>query len=363
VNHCVEQDTPKTEKAPLVSVIVPVYNVERYLSQCIDSILGQTLQDFELLLVDDGSTDRSGKILAEYAEKDDRLRVLRQDNQYAGAARNNGLRHATGKYLLFLDSDDFFVPNMLELVCQHAEKYQAETVIFGYYKYDNLTQSVFGKWCPATTELFAAADLPGERLMKTFNAYPWNKLLLREFVLKNRLWFEETRRCNDTLFNYLAFVLSKRTVGLSQMLVYYRVNNADSLQGSIDSDRESYLRCGVSTVAELRSRGLFYGNIRDGFMEYSKVLVKRGLKGVSDFVTLQRYYDCAKACLVPQMFDSPADFEDDYFVSTLYASKNSMEFLLANAEEFQLKLFPTGQNRSNRLVTLLLKILRKLKNG
>ena len=93
-----------------VSVIIPVYNVEPYLKQCMDSVVGQTLKDIEIICVDDGSTDGSLDILREYAAEDNRIQIIEQKNAGAGAARNNGMRHATGKYLSFLDSDDFFEP-------------------------------------------------------------------------------------------------------------------------------------------------------------------------------------------------------------------------------------------------------------
>jgi glycosyltransferase involved in cell wall biosynthesis len=92
---------------PKVSVIIPVYNVEAYLRQCLDSVVNQTLKDIEMICVDDGSTDSSAEILKEYAKKDERIRVLTQSNSGAGAARNAGLVSAKGKWLYFLDGDDF----------------------------------------------------------------------------------------------------------------------------------------------------------------------------------------------------------------------------------------------------------------
>ena len=114
----------------LVSVIVPVYNVENYLRQCLDSITGQTLRNIEIICVDDSSTDSSGKILEEYAKKDERIKIITQPNKGAGAARNNGLSAAQGKYLSFLDSDDFFEPDMLELAYKKAEEDRADFVVF-----------------------------------------------------------------------------------------------------------------------------------------------------------------------------------------------------------------------------------------
>ena len=101
---------------PVFSVIVPVYNVEPYLKRCLDSILCQTFSDFELILVDDGSTDRSGEICDAYAEQNERIRVIHQENKGLSAARNTGLDHAQGTFVYFVDSDDYLRENLLERV-------------------------------------------------------------------------------------------------------------------------------------------------------------------------------------------------------------------------------------------------------
>ena len=120
---------------PEISVIIPVYNQELYLEQCLDSVLGQTLRDIEVLCIDDGSLDRSAEILKRYAKQDPRLTVIQQENQGAGTARNCGLRLAKGKYLSFLDSDDFFEPDMLLKAYQRAEKEKADFVVFNSDQY------------------------------------------------------------------------------------------------------------------------------------------------------------------------------------------------------------------------------------
>ena len=104
------------ENQALISVIIPVYNVEEYLCECVDSVLVQTYQNFEIILVDDGSTDSSGRICDEYAEKDSRISVIHQENRGPSKTRNTGLNNANGKYIYFLDSDDYIENNALELL-------------------------------------------------------------------------------------------------------------------------------------------------------------------------------------------------------------------------------------------------------
>lgn len=116
-----------------ISVIIPIYNVEKYLQRALESLLKQTISSWEAVLVDDGSTDRCGKIADEYARRDSRFKVLHQDNQGVSKARNAGMAQAVGKYLLFLDPDDFFHPQLMELCLRTAEAEDADMVAFTYH--------------------------------------------------------------------------------------------------------------------------------------------------------------------------------------------------------------------------------------
>ncbi len=125
----------------LISIIVPVYNVEKYLEECIDSILAQTYREFELILVDDGSPDHSGEICDRYASQDKRIRVLHQENQGISDARNHALAVARGQYVTFVDSDDYIAPDMLELLYHNMKKENAQISICGtWFVYEKCSQ-------------------------------------------------------------------------------------------------------------------------------------------------------------------------------------------------------------------------------
>ena len=132
----------KISYTPKVSVIIPVYNVEKYLRECLDSVVNQTLREIEIICVDDGSTDSSLDILKEYASKDNRITVIGQQNLHAGVARNAGLAVARGEYLSFLDSDDFFELNMLAEMYNTAKKDGSDTVICGNYVYNDTKKQI-----------------------------------------------------------------------------------------------------------------------------------------------------------------------------------------------------------------------------
>lgn len=126
------------EAQPLITVIVPVYNVEKYLRRCLDSIIRQTYQNLEILCIDDGSIDNSGEICEQYAARDARIKVIHQENQGLSTARNRGLDTATGEYIAFVDSDDYIAADVLEQLYQSAVSSDATCVICGYNCVDSM---------------------------------------------------------------------------------------------------------------------------------------------------------------------------------------------------------------------------------
>lgn len=222
-----------------VSIIIPIYNAEKYICRCLDSLLAQSYQDFELICVDDGSTDDTPAILQNYARRDDRITVLHQSNQYAGAARNNGMKKANGKYLLFLDADDFFGETMLEEIVKKAEEDYAEVLVFDAFYYDDKLQSVIkGRGRFLKAELFGAGIKKAESIADIIYEFvtpaSWNKLFLREFIEKDELQFQVIQRSNDLYFVYAALSCASRISVLDKKLLYYRYNNENSLQGRGD---------------------------------------------------------------------------------------------------------------------------------
>lgn len=258
---------------PVVSVIIPVYNVEKYLNQCLDSVLNQTLQDIEVICVNDSSTDGSLAILEEYAKKDERVTVVTQPNSGAGAARNKGLSLAAGKYLSFLDSDDFFEPDMLELAYNKAEEDKADFVVFQsdqYYtdkkKFVEVSWTLREKELPPYTP-FNHRQMT-DNVFKVFVGWAWDKLYNREFVLRNRLQFQEQRTSNDLLFVFSAVALAKRISIVKKVLAHQRRDAKDSLSKT----RENSWHCFYDALTALRDRlkaeGL-YEELEKDFINYA----------------------------------------------------------------------------------------------
>lgn len=185
-----------------VSVIVPVYNVEKLLQRCFDSILAQTFTDFELLLIDDGSKDKSGEICDGYAAKDSRIRVFHKQNEGVSTARNLGIDKAQGEWIYFVDSDDIVLPSALGTFGSLIYS-ESELVMAGFYTSDeNNTvreQRKMVSQCElsviqALREMYAPTDF-------CYQGYLWCKLFKRKVILQNNLRFEETISFNeDRLF-------------------------------------------------------------------------------------------------------------------------------------------------------------------
>ena len=220
---------------PLVSVIIPVYNVEKYLRQCLDSVINQTLKDIEIICVDDGSTDNSLNILKEYKEKDNRIIILQQQNQYAGVARNNGLKIAKGKYLSFLDSDDWFDLNMLKEMVDRAEKDQSDIVICGWYNYNNKTKQITSHLSNTTKTVFNPIEIKTSLFTISY-PNPWTKLFKKTLFTNNNLYFESIKRCNDLTCVYTAFSLANKISVIKKPYVYYRSNQTNNLSANKNID-------------------------------------------------------------------------------------------------------------------------------
>ena len=222
---------------PKVSVIIPVYNVEKYLRECLGSVINQTFWDIEIICVNDGSTDNSLEILNEYAKNDERVIVINQQNLGAGVARNSGLKIAKGEYLAFLDGDDFYRPDYIEKMYNQAKKTNADITICSadYYdmqtkKYKYMRVSIFEPYLPAK-EVFNYNDMPNY-IFNFAQNWNWNKLFNHEFVKKNCISFQNLYRTNDLYFTCCALSLAQRITTVKEPLVVYRVGLSENSQST-----------------------------------------------------------------------------------------------------------------------------------
>ena len=193
----------------MISVIIPVYNVEAYLKECVDSVLAQTYLDYEIILVDDGATDRSGQICDDYAQMDQRVRVIHQKNGGLSAARNTGMKAALGEYILFLDSDDYLLVNSLQDLHAHAVENQADVVFFdGFVFYDgcepNDADIRYSRKKRYKTENGRSILYKQLKHEEYRTAVPL-MLFRRQYLSDHKLTFMEGILHEDELFTYLVY--------------------------------------------------------------------------------------------------------------------------------------------------------------
>lgn len=208
----------------VISVIVPVYNVEKYLPQCLDSILSQNYEKLEVLLIDDGSTDASGKICDEYLEKDGRIRVIHQKNGGAASAKNAGLRAATGEYLSFVDSDDYLEPDVYGYMVARLEETGAEAAQFSF-------RDVYRTHTEEHILPSGEGIMEGKEYLVRFTkdwscALLWNKLYRRSIFYG--VFFEEGHKIDDEYFTYQGIMRAKRVL-LDEKIVYNYRRRASSV--------------------------------------------------------------------------------------------------------------------------------------
>ena len=229
-----------------ISVIVPVYNVAQYLPQCVDSILSQDYADLEVLLIDDGSTDASGEICDQYAAQDSRVRVIHQKNGGAAAAKNAGLRVASGKYLTFVDSDDYLEPNAYGFLMKTLLETGADAVQGSFREvYRN----------SAEEQHIQEETLEGYgyllRFPKDFScALLWNKLYRR--AIFEGVFFEEGHKIDDEYFTYQGFLQPRKVVRIDRIVYNYR-KRASSVMSSPESAERLVLDC-LDSAAKRRQK-------------------------------------------------------------------------------------------------------------
>lgn len=217
----------------MISVIVPIFNAEKYLHRCIKRILAQDYTDYELLLINDGSTDNSGTICDEYAIKDNRIRVFHKENGGVSSARNWGLDNAIGEYIMFVDSDDYMLPGMLEVMLSTLESKKADLVVCG------TTETGSGYWRP-----IADVDYSINQLKENFVSLlhtellspPWNKIYKKEIIGSNR-FCEDISFGEDLLFNIQYLEKCENISFIKESPFYHEKENENSLVVKFNRNR------------------------------------------------------------------------------------------------------------------------------
>lgn len=218
-----------------LSIIIPVYNVEDYVAKCLKSLLNQAFQDYEIICINDGSTDNSLAVLHSF--NDERIKVINKKNEGSGIARNIGLEKAVGEYVFFVDGDDWLEENSLQTMVNEADRLKTDILIFGGLSYygnksqnggysaDKLPRKYFNK-------VFSSQDIKQD--IFKFPSTAWTKLYRREFLQKNEIKFQAIKVGQDQLPFFHSMILAKRIALLPQNLYCYRKNR----QGAVTAAKK-----------------------------------------------------------------------------------------------------------------------------
>lgn len=276
-----------TEDMPLVSLIVPVFNVENYLHKCVESLRKQTFSRIEIILVDDGSTDQSGELCDRYSMHDTRIRVVHKMNEGLGYARNTGIALARGKYVWFVDSDDYLASNAIEILWKTAIETDAEICLGGVYivtegEVVSEHKPKYGDRCfegDEITETVLKDMLGTEPRCETdylVRMSAWQGLYKLEWINKYRIAFPSEREyiSEDIIFHIHALPLCNKLVYVNKPLYYHRSDNVSSLTHTYSSSRfEKYKQLYLEEVriiqanqfdpeCVIRAQRTFLGNVR-----------------------------------------------------------------------------------------------------
>ena len=224
----------------LVSVVIPVYNAEKYLCEALDSIINQTYINLEIVCVDDGSTDSSFQILEEYKNKDSRVIVYTEENSGGGAARNYGLERATGEYIYFFDADDIANKTLIEKALAKAVETDADVVAFDAYTFnDDNSELKTLKKCynrnilkDFEKETFSYKDFPN-KILSIINIVPWNKLIRREIIMENNIRFDEISSSDDLTFSVMCAAVARKIAVINEALINYRFGREGSITSTM----------------------------------------------------------------------------------------------------------------------------------
>lgn len=277
-----------SNKDKLISIIVPIYKVEKYLKKCIESILKQTYKNIEIILVDDGSPDNCGKICDYYKQMDKRIKVIHKNNGGLSEARNYGIREARGDYLLFVDSDDFIAENICEILINNINKYSADMAICNFYY-------VFENKKAIKNEMSSKKDvqvLEKENIIREYFLnysvdlnVAWNKLYKKDiFKGKNAILFPVGKLHEDTYIMYKIYYNLNRLVRINKPLYYYRQRN-DSIISSFS----------IKNVEDIM------GYIKDYYI-FSKN-VDEDLKQMIQIECIKQYIGCIRRSMKANIFN------------------------------------------------------------
>ncbi len=317
-----------------ISVVLPVYNVANYLRKCLDSLVNQTFKDFEVICVNDGSTDLSLSILEGYSLSDSRFKIITQENQGLSGARNTGIEQVEGEYVLFVDSDDWLEENALEVLYEHVKGFSSDITMFKF-KYYNENTEEYSEGPFTNLEVIDPSFFTGnfyymdviDIIFKISHA-PFNKLYKTSFLKENDAKFLYGSYYEDLEFFYKVFLKAKKVSVLPEYLYYYRIRD-QSISTSGDEGSFDIFNI-LETTKQHFLDAKVYNQIKQDWLmfvivnlKYVYLRLKEELKNQFIDVMKEKYYDYA---LNEVVYSEKWHYEDRAFHESIMMADNYKEF-------------------------------------
>lgn len=345
-----------------VSVIIPVYNAEKYLEESLNSIFNQTIDDIEIICVDDGSTDNSWKMLNDFAATHDNMKIFHQENNGGGAARNYALNYVEGKYIYFMDADDILKSNALKEFYEISEEKNLDFLIFKAINYDEDTDSYYD------TDMYLMEDLyefVGDKVFSfddlgdyifNINVTPWCKFYNSEFVFSTGSKFAEGLIFHDNIF-YWGIIFDAKRIYFYNKILYIRRRHSKSSTGAGDQRFTSTIAINNLIIQRFIDHGylekykqkLYNRKINLVFMryrlvddQYNEYFYNKLKEDFTKLIGHEKYDDCMKNLWL---------FNRDRFESVVYSN---------NFEEFEVLLQNAQIRQDNRILNTKIKNAEKL---
>lgn len=345
---------------PYISIIIPAYNADRTIAETLDSIKAQSFSNYEVIICDDGSIDRTIEVSRRYSEADSRFSILQLHHGGAGAARNAGMDVATGNYLYFLDADDCILPNALQTLFDAAFASHPDVVVARSHYFDDVTHIErpidFSMQDVPCNCLLEGDSLP-DRPFQSFVGWPWDKLFSASFVKDRQLRFQCLRSSNDALFVFLALCEAKRIICLDLDLFAHRTNNMQSLEHTRSKSWRNSIEAMSALGNEIAIRGLrervwvSYANWVSHFSYWSMASLDREALSLEVVAAFDEFLSAVQ--LEPELYYST---EDKVFAQL--SKQNRLEIMIQYIKlrfnnEIELSRLYSNEKNGDALISVL----------
>lgn len=343
-----------------ISVIIPVYNSAVYLNRTIRCLQEQFFGEIEIIFVNDFSTDNSANIIQHFMKNDERIKLIQNSqHQGAGVCRNSGLKMAIGEYVIFLDSDDYFYPNMFEIAYKRAKQEDADVVVFGREIVDmTLSADEYGI-LPIKYDVYENRVVCGDDVRISDYSQgafvPWNKLVRKQLIIENNICFQDLPSNNDIFYSFAVITTAKKIVYVNNVLIRYYKNLPQSL--TLERIKKNYLPEAIAKCIEYTQNNLFMSRRYKGVNQYLLKIIKREIaSGECDEITekVRRLIENQNVvlwinnCIKEKIFKN----EDIIFLQALRLNQIEGNMTVDKLEALGLARFIEKMHGSNKKVAL-----------